>query len=96
MLAQRRRREGVYNRAAGASVTFSGGADARERADGPRTGDRSIADFVSAKRYAGELCFLWFVPKEVPARHEGYRLAVPSKVNFPGCAGHAIRRPIFI
>ena len=52
LLAQRRRREGVYNRAAGASVTFSGGADARERADGPRTGDRSIADFASARAAA--------------------------------------------
>ena len=58
LLAQRRRREGVYtlkgtgNRAAEASVTFSGGADARERADGPRTGDRSIADFASAKAAA--------------------------------------------
>ena len=52
LLAQRRRREDVYNRAAGASVTFSGGADARERADGPRTGDRSIADFASARAAA--------------------------------------------
>ena len=52
LLAQRRRREDVYNRAAGASVTFSGGADARERADGPRTGDRSTADFASARAAA--------------------------------------------
>ena len=95
LVAQRRRREGVYNRTAEASVTFPGGADTRERADSPRTGGWSIADFVSAKRNAGELCFLWFVPKEVPARHEGYRLAIPPKVNFPGCAGPPISRPIF-
>ena len=68
-------------------MTFPGGADTRERADSPRPGGWSIADFVSAKRYAGELCFLWFVPKEVPARHEGYKLAILEKVCLPGCAG---------
>ena len=44
--------KGTGNRAAGASVTFFGRADARERADGPRTGDRSIADFASARAAA--------------------------------------------
>ena len=89
LLAQQRRREGVYtlkgtgNRAAEASGTFPGGADTRERADSPRTGGWSIADFVSAKRNAGELCFLWFVPKEVPARHEGCRLVPQQKSNPP-------------
>ena len=63
LLAQRRRREGVYNRVAGASVTFPGGAGTRERADSPRTGGWSIADFVSAKRNAGEFCFLCFITK---------------------------------
>ena len=92
LVAQRRRREGVYNRAAGASVTFFGGADARERTDGPRTGDRSIADFAAAKRYAGEFCFLCFITKEVPARHEGCKPAIPQKVYLPGCAGPSIFR----
>ena len=99
LLAQRRRREGVYtlkgtgNRAAEASETFSGGADTRERADSPRTGGWSIADFVSAKRNAGEFCFLCFITKEVPARHEGYRLTIPQKVDSPGCAGSEIFQP---
>ena len=92
LVAQRRRREGVYNRAAEASVTFPGGADTRERADSPRTGGWSIADFVSAKRNAGEFCFLCFITKEVPARHEGCKLAIPQKVYLPGCAGPAIFR----
>ena len=83
LLAQRRRREGVYNRAAGASVTFPGGADTRERADSPRPGGWSIADFVSAKRNAGEFCFLCFITKEVPARHEGCRLVPQQKSNPP-------------
>ena len=83
LLAQRRRREGVYNRAAGASVTFPGGADTRERADSPRTGGWSIADFVSAKRNAGEFCFLCFITKEVPAQHEGCRLVPQQKSNPP-------------
>ena len=87
LLAQRRRREGVYNRTAEASVTFPGGADTRERADSPRSGGWSIADFVSAKRNAGEFCFLCFITKEVPARHEGYKLAILEKVCLPGCAG---------
>ena len=52
LLAQRRRREGVYNRAAEASGTFSGGADTRERADSPRPGGWSVADFVSASMRA--------------------------------------------
>ena len=52
LLAQRRRREGVYNRTAEASVTFPGGADTRERADSPRTGGWSIADFASARAAA--------------------------------------------
>ena len=52
LLAQRRRREGVYNRTAEASVTFPGGADTRERADSPRPGGWSIADFVSARAAA--------------------------------------------
>ena len=30
----------------------------------------------AVQRHAGELCFLWFGPKEVPARHEGYRPAL--------------------
>ena len=81
------------NRAGEASVTFSGGVDARERADGPRTGGWSIADFVSAKRNAGEFCFLCFITKEVPARHEGYRLTIPQKVDSPGCAGSEIFQP---
>ena len=89
LLAQQRRREGVYtlkgtgNRAAEASVTFPGGADTRERADSPRPGGWSIADFVSAKRNAGEFCFLCFITKEVPARHEGCRLVPQQKSNPP-------------
>ena len=83
LVAQRRRREGVYNRVAGASVTFPGGAGTRERADSPRTGGWSIADFVSAKRNAGEFCFLCFITKEVPARHEGCRLVPQQKSNPP-------------
>ena len=58
LLAQRRRREGVYNRVAGASVTFPGGADARERADSPRPGGWSIADFVSASMRATDWRYL--------------------------------------
>ena len=85
--------KGTGNRAAEASVTFPGGADTRERADSPRTGGWSIADFVPAKRDAGEFCFLCFITKEVPARHEGYRLAILQKVNPPGCAGPKIFRP---
>ena len=96
LVAQRRCREGVYNRVAGASVTFPGGAGTRERADSPRPGGWSIADFVSAKRNAGEFCFLCFITKEVPARHEGYRLAIPPKVCLPGCAGFTIFRPVSI
>ena len=83
LVAQRRRREGVYNRVAGASVTFPGGAGTRERADSPRPGGWSIADFVSAKRNAGEFCFLCFITKEVPARHEGCRLVPQQKSNPP-------------
>ena len=92
LVAQRRRREGVYNRVAGASVTFPGGAGTRERADSPRSGGWSIADFVSAKRNAGEFCFLCFITKEVPARHEGCKPAIPQKVYLPGCAGPSIFR----
>ncbi len=92
LLAQQRRREGVYNRAAEASVTFPGGADTRERADSPRPGGWSTADFVSAKRYAGEFCFLCFITKEVPARHEGCKLVPQLKVILPGCAGPTIFR----
>ena len=92
LVAQRRRREGVYNRVAGASVTFPGGAGTRERADSPRPGGWSIADFVSAKRNAGEFCFLCFITKEVPARHEGCKLAILPKVYLPGCAGPTIFR----
>ena len=95
LVAQRRRREGVYNRTAEASVTFPGGAGTRERADSPRPGGWSIADFVSAKRNAGEFCFLCFITKEVPARHEGYRLTIPQKVCLPGCAGPTIFCPLF-
>ena len=50
----------------------------------------------TVQRNAGELCFLWFVPKEVPARHEGYRLTIPQKVYLPGCAGLTIFRPVSI
>ena len=84
--------KGTGNRAAEASVTFPGGADTRERADSPRSGGWSIADFVSAKRNAGEFCFLCFITKEVPARHEGYRLVPQLKVCLPGCAGPIIFR----
>ena len=77
LVAQQRRREGVYNRAAEASVTFSGRGGARKWS--------GWSPYRGPKRNG--LC---------PAEHEGYRLAVPSKVNFPGCAGLSISRPIFI
>ena len=49
----------------------------------------------TVQRNAGELCFLWFGPKEVPARHEGYRLTIPQKVSLPGSAGSRYFPSIF-
>ena len=49
----------------------------------------------TVQRNAGEFCFLCFITKEVPARHEGCRLTIPQKVYLPGCAGSAIFRFVF-